>query len=169
MITNYDENNQDSVADFVFNNLPKHKQFALATVGEDGKPWVVCLNLTFDSEVSFIWRSLMASEHSKNVNARPDVSICVFSETPEVGDFGLYCKAVAHEVNDEAELKRLLAVRYSGREAPPTSEFLGDSPGRIYYAKVSEAWVNDDRHKKTKLDLEVLRKKVRQYVQSRQS
>jgi hypothetical protein len=168
-MTNYDENDQDTVADFVFKNLPRHKQLALATVGEDGKPWVVCVNLAFDGRINFIWRSLMASEHSKNVNARPEVSICVFSETAEVGDFGFYCNATAHEVNDEAELIRLLTVRYSGREIPPVSDFLGDSPGRIYYARVGEAWVNDDRHKKTKLDLEVLRRKARQYAQSRQS
>lgn len=157
-MANYDENNQESIAKFILDNLGRHGHFALATVGEDGKPWVVCVNLAVDDQVNFIWRSLTDTEHSKNVNSRPDVSVCVFSKTPETGDFGYYCKAVAHEVNNEEELKRLLAFRYAGKEVPPTSEFLGDAPGRIYYAKVTEAYINDDRHIKSKVDLEVLKR-----------
>lgn len=158
MNSNYDENDQESIAKFILDNLPRHKQFALATINSDGSPWVVCVNLAYDDQVNFIWRSLKSTEHSKNVNARPYVSMCVFSEIPEVGDFGYYCKAVAHEVNDEEELKRLLAVRYAGKEAPPTSEFLGDAPGRLYYTKVTEAYINDDRHIKTRVDLKVLKR-----------
>lgn len=168
-MANYDENNQESIARFILDNLPRHEHFALATTGDDAKPWVVCVNLAFDAEINFIWRSLTATEHSKNVNARPDVSICVFSKTEGVGDFGFYCKAVAREVNDEEELKRLLAVRYRGREAPPTSEFLGDSPGRLYCAKVSEAWINDDRHIKSPVDLNILRKEAKNHAATRVS
>lgn len=156
-MSNYDENDQESVARFVLENLSRHGHFAIATTNDDGTPWVVCVNLAYDDGVNFIWRSLKETEHSKNINARPEVAICVFSKTPEVGDFGYYCQATAHEVNDQEELKRLLAFRYAGREVPPLADFLEDSPGRIYYANVTKAWINDDRHIKTLVDLEVLR------------
>lgn len=156
-MSNYDENSQESVARFVLDNLPRHKQLAIATIDDDGKPWVVCVNLAYDEGVNFIWKSLKDTEHSKNVAARSDVSICAFSETPEVGDFGFYCKAKAYEVTDQTELERLLAVRYKGREVPNAREFLGNSPHRIYYAKITEAWINDDRHIKTPVVLKVLK------------
>lgn len=160
-MSNYDENNQESIADFVLNNLPRHDFFVLATANEDSTPWAVCLHKAYDTDINFIWKSAKSAEHSRNLYKRPDVAICMFSKTPEVGDFGFYCKATAHEVNDEAELSRLLAIRSAGKEIPPTSDLLGESPLRLYYAKVTEAWVTDDRHKKTPVDLEVLRKKAK--------
>lgn len=164
---NYDENDQTTITDFILQNLPRHKQLAVATVGADGKPWVVCVHLAFDVQMGFIWRSQANAEHSKNVRANPDVSICVFSDTPEVGDFGFYCKATAKEVTDEAELTRLLVIRYQGREVPPVSQFMADAPTRLYYALPSEAWITDDRHIKTPVNLDVVRKKVQEHVANR--
>lgn len=155
-MAHYDDTDQNSIAKFILTNLPRHKQLALATADDSGQPWVVCVNLAFDNQVNFMWRSRTDTEHSKYLRARPSVSICVFSETSHVGDFGYYCKAIAREVNDEAELSRLLAIRYKGRPVPPPADFLGDSPDRLYYAKVTAAWVNDDRHAKNPVDLAVL-------------
>ena len=166
-MSNYNENDQTTITDFILQNLPSHKMLALATVGADGKPWAVCVHTAFDMHVGFIWRSQVSAEHSKNIQARPDVSICAFSNSPKIGDFGFYCNAVAKEVGDEAELTKLLAIFYQGREVPKVSEFTGDSLARLYYALPTEAWVTDDRHKKTAVDLEVLRKKVQEHVASR--
>jgi uncharacterized protein YhbP (UPF0306 family) len=153
-------NNQEEIKKFITDNIGRHKQFALATVDEQGKPWAVCLNLAYDEKFNIIWKSLKTTEHSKHVSANPDVAICIFSETEGVGDFGLYLKAKAREVTDDEELRRLIDVRFTqkGKPAPDVSEFLGDSPARLYYAEVTEAWVNDDRHLKQVVDLEALRK-----------
>lgn len=156
---NFDENNQISVADFILSNLPTHKQFALSTIDDNNNPWVVCVNLSFDSSVNFIWKSEKSTEHSKYILHKPSVAICVFSDTEEVGGFGYYCKAIAHEVTDKNELNRLLDIRFAkkGKPVPPIYNFLGESPTRIYYADVKEAWVNDNRHLKVSVDLNVLK------------
>lgn len=159
-----DENSQAEIADFILKHLPSHSQFALGTVDESGKPWVVCLNLAYDKKLNIIWKSNKNAEHSKHVRGNPNVAVCVFSETKEIGDFGFYSKALAHEVTDESELKDCLDARYKakGKEAPPLSKFQGESPDRIYIAKLKEAWVTDKSHQKIKVDLEMLRNKMRQ-------
>ncbi len=156
-MSNFNENDPKSVASFVLDNLPRHKQFALATVDSEGAPWCVCLNLSYDSDVNIIWKSLKDTQHSEHIKKNPQVSITVFSETEDVGDFGFYTKAVAHEVVDTNELKRLLEVRFRGKTVPPVEDFLDESPLRIYVATIEAAWVNDDRHNKSEVDLLTLR------------
>lgn len=158
-MSNFDSTDPASAIRFVRENLPRHKQFALATITATGTPWVVCVNLTTDKALNFIWKSQADALHSQNIQVNEAVSICVFSETEGVGDFGLYCSAVAHEVTDPQELTTLLELRHAtkGKPVPPLTEFSGDASARIYYAKVTEAWVNDDRHLKTAIDLDLLR------------
>jgi hypothetical protein len=158
-MSNYEENDQQSVANFILSNLSRHKQFALSTVDEHNRPWVVCVHSAYDNEINFIWKSAKVSEHSKNISVNPNVAICVFSKTDDIGDFGYYCRAVAHEVSDREELEILLDVRYAqkGKPTPIPEDVLGDSLTRIYYAVVEEAWVNDDRHLKLPVDLAVLK------------
>lgn len=156
---NFNENNQTEIAEFILRHLERHPQFALGTVDQSGKPWVVCLNLAYNNKINIIWKSSKETEHSKHIRSNPNVSICIFSETKEIGDFGFYTKAIAHEVTDENELKHCLNVRYKekGKEVPAISKFLGNSPDRIYSAEIQEAWVTDNRHIKTGVDLETLR------------
>jgi hypothetical protein len=158
-MTNYDPNDQQTVARFILDNLPGHKQFALGTIDDSGKPWVVCLSSAFDNDLTFLWVSAAGTEHSQHIAARPDVSICIFSDNEPRGDFGFYTKCTAHEVTDEAELTTMLGVRFSqkGKEVPPASEYMGKSPMRLYAATINEAWVIDDGQHKTAVDLTVLR------------
>ena len=159
MRKNFDEKNQEEIAKFVLDNLPRHKQFALGTIDENGSPWVVCLNLAYDDKLNIIWKSKKDTEHSKHIATNKNVSICVYSNDEKVGDFGFYTKVVAHEVSDEKELEKCLDFRYKrkNKEIPPLSELLGDSDARIYIAEIREAWVSDNRHLKTKVDMKVLR------------
>lgn len=152
-------NDQLAIKKFITDNIDRHKQFALATVDEQGKPWTVCLNLTHDDQFNIIWKSVKTTEHSRHIQAHPDVAICIFSETDGVGDFGLYMKARAREVTDVDEIKRLIDIRFTqkGKPTPDVAEFQGDAPARLYYAEVTEAWVNDDRHLKQPVDLDFLR------------
>lgn len=46
--------NQKEIRKFVLDNLDRHKQFALGTVDETGKPWAVCLNLAYDDKFNII-------------------------------------------------------------------------------------------------------------------
>lgn len=150
---------QEEIREFIKANIGRHGEFALGTVDENGNPWVVCLNLSYDENFNIIWKSVNFTQHSKYIQTNPNVGICVFSRTTEVGDFGLYAKAVAHEVADEAELRHVIDVRFTqkGEPTPDVSKFTGDSPVRLYVAEIKEAWVNDDSHKKYQIDLNILR------------
>ncbi|HSI21261.1 MAG TPA: pyridoxamine 5'-phosphate oxidase family protein [Verrucomicrobiae bacterium] len=151
-------NNPESVINFIRTNLPRHKQFALSTVDGSGNPWTVCLNLSFDDELNIIWKSRKDTEHSQHILLHPQVAVCVFSEEEGVGDFGFYAKALAHEVTDLVEIEKCIAIRYlqKGKPAPAMTDFLGDSPDRLYMACLTEAWVNDDSHVKTPVALPIL-------------
>ena len=158
-MTNFDEKDPKSVADFALKNLKRHDLFTLATIDEEGKPWVVCLNLCIDEIGNVIWKSRTSTNHSTHVGKNPSVAICVFSKSKEYGDFGFYAKATAHEVNNRDELSKHLKVRYEqrGEKVPSVNEFLGDAAVKVYYAEITEAWINDDRHIKTQIDLRELR------------
>lgn len=163
-MSHFDHTKQSAIANFVLENLPLHKQFALGTIDENKHPWVVCLNVAIDNEINIIWKSKIDTEHSKHIPRAPNVAICIFSESEKVGDFGFYAKALAHEVLDINELQRCLEVRYAskGKVIPPVTDFMPGAMYRMYSAKISEAWVNDDRHLKIKIDLQVLREMMLQ-------
>lgn len=158
-MSNFNADDQADATRFLLEHLPRHGLFALATVCEDGQPWNVCLNLSWDHGLGIIWKSRADSLHSRNIRRDGRAGICIFSSTPESGDFALYMTAEAREVTDPDELRALLHVRYTARSqaAPPLSAFTGDSPDRIYLARPAEAYLSDDRHAKLRLDLEAVR------------
>ncbi len=162
-MTGFDLNNQKSIANFIIQNLPRHQLMALATVDTSNIPWVVCVGLSHDSQMNIIWKSDRKSEHSKNISRNPEVSICIFSHEKEIGDFGFYIKAIAHEITDEEELISALKARYAkkGIPSPPHTDFLGNSSSRIYSAQIREAWVTDDRHLKISVNLDDLKNYLR--------
>jgi hypothetical protein len=159
----FELDNQESIASFILANLKRHDLMAIATVDTVGKPWVVCVNLSYDTDLNIYWKSAKGSEHSKNITENEDVGICIFSHNDEVGDFGFYLKAKVHEVVDGDELAHAIKVKYEqkGLEVPPASDFLEPSSRAMYCAVVSEAWINDDRHTKTPVDLSILRKQAK--------
>ena len=162
-MSNFDQSNQVSVSKFILDNLGRHSLMAIATVDNQNLPWVVCVNLSYDNNLNIYWKSATAANHSKNISYNQNVSICIFSHSSEVGDFGFYCKSYAHEVLSEDELKLAIDVKYTkkGLPTPPASDFLDSSNRRMYCAVITEAWINDDRHMKTLVDLDELRKQAK--------
>lgn len=158
MARGFDHSSQKDAVRFIRENIGRHKQFALGTVDSAGQPWVVCLNLAYDDKLNIIWKSEKSTEHSNHIQNNPTVSICIFSETDEVGDFGFYARAVAREITDEEELRQAIKIRFEdkGKLAPPIEEFIGNSKVRLYKAILSDLWLNDDVHEKIKIDLEKL-------------
>lgn len=150
---------QAQIKDFIVNNLPRNKHFTLATIDDQGVPWAVALKLCYDRQFDVFWQSEKTAAHSRHIADRPDVAICVAGTFGDVGDFGLYARAAAYEVTDEQELAEKLQLRFElkGLLVPSPSDFLGDSPRRLYCAKISQAWINDQNHVKRPVDLAVLR------------
>lgn len=151
--------NQQQIKEFITKNLPRHKEFVLATTDGEGRPWVVALNMCYDDKFDIIWHSEKGTEHSKHIGERPEVAICVFSDFEDIGDFGLYIQATAYEITDETELREKLKLRFEqkGKPVPSPTDYLGDSTSRLYCATITRAWVNDQSHSKQEVDLEILR------------
>lgn len=144
---------------FILDNLPRIKEFSLATADQDDNPWVVAINLCFDKELGIIWHSRKDTEHSKHIKQNPNVAICAYDDFADIGDFGFYAKAQAHEVTDKDELKRLLKLRFDAKNKPTPSveEYSGESPNRIYYAALTDAWLNDQSKRKQVVDLSIFK------------
>lgn len=155
----YDESNKEQVAEFVLEQIRHHILFTLATVDNDNRPWVVCLGLTVDDNVDIIWKSSAIAEHSKHIRGNPYVSLCIFSHSKDEGDFGFYAKAAAREITDPTEIIKYAHYRYArqGKPVPTADELLTDVGDRLYVARIQEAWVNDSRHVKTPVDVELMR------------
>ena len=150
--------------DTILTTLAEIKHFSLATVDQEGNPWVVALSLTVDDQLRLIWVSRVDTEHSTNIRRQPNVSACVFRKTEQSDEFGFYCKALAHEVIDLEELSHCLAARYSrnGKPQPIAAEILDISPFRLYVAEITEAWHNDSSHVKQPIDLDTTRERAKQ-------
>lgn len=144
---------------FILDNLPRIKEFSLATIDEQGNPWVVALNLCYDKQLNIIWHSRKDTQHSQHILTNPNVAICIYGDFADIGDFGFYAKAIAHEVTDRDELAQLLKLRFESKNKPVPSldSYSGDSPDRIYYAKLTEAWINDRSKNKKDVSLALLK------------
>jgi len=68
----------------------------LGTVGDDGSPWVTPVYYSVGEYTAFYWVSSPETTHSRNIAARPDVSIVIFnSQTPIGTAQAVYMSGVA--------------------------------------------------------------------------
>lgn len=126
--------------------LKTSKHAAMATVNEDGSPHNTPFKFMYDPHLEHMyWGSHPDSVHSLNV-ARTGKIFVVLYDAKERG--GLYINCVdAHAVNGEA-LEAALDIHNSFRAKeglePLTLEYYtGDSPQRMWRAKITNLWVNN--------------------------
>ena len=83
---------------------------AVGTADEAGHPWVSPVWFASEDYRNFHWVSSPDAKHSRNLAARPEVSIAIFdSSVPVGGAQAVYMKGVANELTD-AELEQGLAI-----------------------------------------------------------
>jgi hypothetical protein len=83
---------------------------ALGTADETGRPWVSPVYFAAAGYSEFLWVSSPEATHSRNIAARPEVSIVVFDSRAPVGTGqGMYMSALAEELTG-AELDRGIEV-----------------------------------------------------------
>ena len=119
----------------------------IASVSKEGLPWNTPVYSAFDSSYNFFWASDKNGQHSQNVRNNPNVFLVIYTPTaPEGTGKGVYVKAKAVELTDEAEIKRGIALLYSRKGQDPAKrkpdEFLGEYPRRIYKAVPEKFWIN---------------------------
>jgi hypothetical protein len=121
------------------------RHISLATVNEDGSPHNSPVRFLYDSKLEHIyWGSHPEAMHSKNITRTGQIFAVIF-DRKERG--GVYLKADdAHELSGK-ELEEALNIHNSfrakeGSGALELSYYTGDSPQRMWGAKISHFWVN---------------------------
>src|SRR3990170_2553555 len=107
----------------------------LGTAGEDGHPWVTPVYYSAEGYTDFYWVSSPESMHSRNIAARPQVSIVIFNSQTPIGTAGVpvgegdvhsaqavYVSGVAQEVTG-VEVSRGVDIFSRGARAQGAGEW----------------------------------------------
>jgi nitroimidazol reductase NimA-like FMN-containing flavoprotein (pyridoxamine 5'-phosphate oxidase superfamily) len=118
----------------------------LGTADETGRPWVSPVYYAPVDDREFLWVSRPETLHSRNLVARPEVSIVIFDSSVPIGTGqGVYMAAAAAEVTGEARVAAMdvfsrRSLGHGGREwtlddVDPPAEF------RLYRATASAHYI----------------------------
>lgn len=127
--------------------LESTRYATISTVDEDGLPWAAPVWYVLDEQNNIYWWSPKDSQHSKNIANNSKCYITLFdSSLPEGKGVGLYIRATALEVSDEAEIKTAISLYNSTTEIFNLNldTCTGEAPTRIYKAIPSRIWVNGE-------------------------
>ena len=145
----------DAVARAVFAG---NRYMVLGTAGADGRPWTTPVWYAREGYEELYWVSKPGARHSRNIAARPPVSIVVFDSQVAVGSASaVYMQAVAGEL-EGADLEHGLEVfeRESvaqGLRIWTMSDVTAPARHRLYRAAVSEQWVLGPRDERLPVTL----------------
>jgi len=135
--------------DMAQNVIESNRYMVLGTADEAGVPWVTPVWFAQSDYRRFIWVSSPDRRHSRNIRARPELSIVIFDSQVPVGSArAVYMSARAEELSG-ADLERDIAVFDTAGQAQGLSrrwaleDVLAPAPYRLYRATVSQHWVLD--------------------------
>jgi hypothetical protein len=132
------------------NIIDSNLYMTLGTADETGKPWASPVYYAPHEYTEFLWVSAPEATHSRNLAARPELSIVIFdSRTPINTGQAVYMSAVAEELTG-AELDRGIEIfsrrsQQHGADAWTRTDVLAPARLRLYRATASETFVLD-RH-----------------------
>jgi hypothetical protein len=118
----------------------------IGTADAQGTPWVSPVWFAHEAYREFFWISKPEARHSRNIEARAEVSIVIFDSTVPPGHGqAVYMPALAGQVEDEA-LERGIRVYTRREEAegiePLTREDVtAPARHRLYLATASEHFI----------------------------
>jgi Pyridoxamine 5'-phosphate oxidase len=136
----------DSLADMARAVIDANLYMVLGTTDEDGHPWVTPVYYSAGGYSRFYWVSRPEAMHSRNIAARPKVSIVIFnSQTPIGTAQAVYMSGVAEEVA-VADVPREIDVFSRGAQAQGAGEWTVDrvrppATLRLYRATASEQFI----------------------------
>jgi nitroimidazol reductase NimA-like FMN-containing flavoprotein (pyridoxamine 5'-phosphate oxidase superfamily) len=135
--------------DMAQNVIESNRYMVLGTADEAGVPWVTPVWFAQSDYRRFIWVSSPDRRHSRNIRARPELSIVIFDSQVPVGSArAVYMSARAEELSG-ADLKRDIAAFDAASQAQGLSrrwaleDVRAPAPYRLYRATVSQHWVLD--------------------------
>ena len=120
----------------------------LGTADRDGVPWVSPVYFAPSDYRELFWVSRPERKHSRNIAARPEVSVVVFDSSAPIGTGrGVYMAARARELGaDECEEGVGVFSRRSlahGGTAWTVADVRAPAPLRLYRAVAEEQFVGD--------------------------
>ena len=130
--------------------IQKILYITVATVSKDGSVWNSPVYFAFDDRYNFYWNSWKENQHSKNIEANPNVFIVIYDSTlPEGTGEGVYIQAKAHVLSDKHEIERARALLQERKNKPSSKlrspeEFMGEFPRRVYKAVPEKVWMNGE-------------------------
>jgi nitroimidazol reductase NimA-like FMN-containing flavoprotein (pyridoxamine 5'-phosphate oxidase superfamily) len=125
----------------------------LGTADAEGRPWATPVYFAHSRYREFLWVSEPGTRHSRNIEARGDVSILIFDSTVPISTGnGVYMSATAGELGEEERAQALeffsrRSLSHGGREWT-TDDVVAPSHLRLYRAIAVDQYVldeNDDR------------------------
>src|SRR5215208_5307594 len=126
----------------------------LGTADEAGRPWVSPVYYAPAGYTEFFWVSAPDAQHSRNLAARPEVSIVIFdSQAPIGAGQGVYVSAIAEELSG-TELDRDIGVFSRRSQAHGAGGWTREdvtprARHRLYRAIPSEHCVLRDKDRRT--------------------
>jgi Pyridoxamine 5'-phosphate oxidase len=123
-----------------------NRYMTLGTTDEHGHPWVSPVWLARSGYGELFWVSSPHAHHSRNLAARPQVSIVVFDSQVPVGSAAaVYMQAVARELTgiDLEQGIEVFARECAAQGLSPwtLADVTAPARHRLYRASVSEHWV----------------------------
>jgi hypothetical protein len=129
--------------------IESNRYMVLGTADEAGVPWVTPVWYAQSGFRRFIWVSSPDRQHSRNVSARPEVSIVVFDSQVAVGSARAVYMAARAEPLSGGELEHDVAFFDAAGAAQGLArrwtleDVVAPAPYRLYAATVSQHWVLD--------------------------
>lgn len=129
--------------------IESNRYMVLGTADEAGAPWVTPVWYAQSDYRRFLWISGADRRHSRNVAARPEVSIVIFDSRVAVGSGrAVYMAGVAEELSGQDLEVGAEVFGSAGRAQGLTREWTledmrAPAPYRLYRATVSQHWVLD--------------------------
>ncbi len=128
--------------------IDANSYMVLGTADETGRSWVSPVWFASEGYDELYWVSSPEATHSRNLAARPELSIVIFDSQVPIGTGqGVYMAAVARMMDGAAaehgiEVFSARSLAQGGR-AWTVSDVRPDGPYRLYRASVSQHWVLD--------------------------
>jgi nitroimidazol reductase NimA-like FMN-containing flavoprotein (pyridoxamine 5'-phosphate oxidase superfamily) len=125
-----------------------NRYMVLGTADADGRPWTSPVWYAREGYAELYWVSSPQARHSRNIAARPQISIVVFDSQVPVGSAqAVYMLAVAQELTG-AERERGMEVfnregAAQGLRPWTLADVAAPAKHRLYRATVTEHWVLD--------------------------
>jgi nitroimidazol reductase NimA-like FMN-containing flavoprotein (pyridoxamine 5'-phosphate oxidase superfamily) len=130
------------------------QHMTVATVGNDGQPWVSPVYFAHDDNYSLYWVSDPEALHSANIRERPEVAIVIHGTCFGKVD-AVYIKATAVELSDEGDVRDGMKVLARRPQIPKwtiddIAVVTGSGPWRIYKATRESTETRIEREKQKK-------------------